>query len=69
MGRIKTSLIKRVTFDLIRQHKEKLKDDFEYNKLAVNQLTTVQSFKLRNKIAGYITRLMKSPDNLMLKVK
>jgi small subunit ribosomal protein S17e len=59
MGRIKTKQVKRITFELIEQHGEKFKTDYESNKVLVSQITNVQSKKLRNTIAGYLTRLTK----------
>ncbi|MFC1728110.1 30S ribosomal protein S17e [Nanoarchaeota archaeon] len=60
MGRIKTSLIKRVTKELVDKHREELKGTFDENKNLVAQFTDVTSKKLRNVIAGYVTRLIKS---------
>ncbi|MAG50434.1 30S ribosomal protein S17e [archaeon] len=57
MGRIKTTLIKRTAKKLFSNHKDELHKDFEKNKEAVNGLINVSSKKLRNVIAGYITRL------------
>ena len=59
MGRIKTQLIKRVSNELVNLHREELKESFEDNKVAVDKLADVPSKKLRNSIAGYITRLLK----------
>ena len=59
MGRIKTQLIKRVSNELINLHREELKESFEDNKIAVDKLADVPSKKLRNSIAGYITRLLR----------
>jgi small subunit ribosomal protein S17e len=59
MGRIKTKLIKRVTRDLVREHREELKKDFNENKLIVSRLLRINSKKMRNAIAGYATRILK----------
>ena len=59
MGRIKTSLIKSVTLKLFKNNKGLFKDKFEDNKLILNDLIKTESKKLRNIIAGYITRLVK----------
>jgi small subunit ribosomal protein S17e len=59
MGRIKTKQVKRITFELIAMHGDKFKTDYESNKAIVSQVTNVQSKKLRNTIAGYLTRLTK----------
>ena len=60
MGRIKTTLIKRTTNELLEKHREELTDDFEKNKAAVEKLLTVESKKMRNVIAGYATKLVKA---------
>ncbi|MFH1054142.1 MAG: 30S ribosomal protein S17e [Candidatus Woesearchaeota archaeon] len=60
MGRIKTQLIKRVTHELMHLYKDKFKDNFEENKALVEKYTDVPSKKMRDVIAGYVTRLKKS---------
>lgn len=57
MGRIKTTLIKRTANTLIKKHPERFTENFDENKKAVDEVAEVQSKKLRNVIAGYITRL------------
>lgn len=59
MGRIKTSLSKRAALTLYRSHKNSFKPDFEFNKKVVPSLIEFHSKKLKNIIAGYITRLVK----------
>jgi small subunit ribosomal protein S17e len=41
----------------------KLGLDFDYNKLILKDVAKVQSKRLRNKIAGYATHLMKRIEN------
>jgi len=62
MGRIKTALIKRITFKLLEKHKGKFTMDFKKNKELVEEFTDVSSRKLRNVIAGYLTRQIKHKD-------
>ncbi len=62
MGRIKLQLIKRTTKKLLQEHKEDFKEDFEENKKVVGQYTTVSNKKLRNTVAGHITKLMKKKE-------
>lgn len=57
MGRIKTKLIKRSATKLIKKHK--FSDDFNKNKKIVEEIKETKSKKLRNIIAGYLTRLVK----------
>ena len=56
MGNIRPSFIKIRAIKLVEQHGEKFTEDFYHNKLMVQQLTDVDSKKLRNWIAGYVTR-------------
>jgi small subunit ribosomal protein S17e len=60
MGRIKTRKVKAITVDLLEQYREQFGTDFDVNKLKVSEFTGVKSKKLRNIIAGYTTRLMKT---------
>lgn len=64
MGRIKTRLIKRVTNELVQKHSSDFSKNFEDNKKIVEQFADVPSKKLRNVIAGYVTRIIKSSDDL-----
>lgn len=62
MGRIKTKLIKRITFRLYREHKDEFKKTFKENKAIVDNIMDFPSKKMRNVIAGYITKLVKSQE-------
>ena len=62
MGRIKTQQVKRATFDLLREHKDDFKKDFTENKKLVEEFAEINSKKLKNTIAGYVTRLMKKGE-------
>lgn len=59
MGRIKTAQIKRVTHELMKLHGNEFTDNFETNQDIVNKLISTSSKILRNKIAGYVTKLVK----------
>lgn len=59
MGRIKTQLIKRVTEQLLSKYPDQFSEDFSENKLLVAKHVSVFSAKLRNTVAGYLTRLVK----------
>ena len=60
MGRIKTQLIKRISNKLIKEFKKDFKKDFKENKEIVAKLADIPSKKIRNVIAGYVTRLIKT---------
>ena len=59
MGRIKNKTVKRAARELIEKYYNKLTDDFDLNKMIVDQVTDVSSKRVRNKIAGFTTHLMK----------
>lgn len=59
MGRIKTTFIKRKTKELHKTHGDKFTADFEQNKKLTTQHAKMTSKKLRNIVAGYMTRLKK----------
>ncbi len=62
MGRIKTTLIKRTGLKLLAKYRKEFKTDFQENKKIVEQFIDVPSKKLRNIIAGYITKLVKKEN-------
>ena len=51
--------IKRLSFEVLADHKSKFGEDFVENKKALNQVSIVRSKGLKNKVAGYITRFIK----------
>jgi len=60
MGRIKTKRIKGITNKLVVLHRQDFKQDFNENKKIVSNFADISSPKIRNVIAGYVTRLMKT---------
>ena len=62
MGRIKTKLTKRVTLKLVKMHRDEFKKDFKSNKELVTKFADIPSKKLRNIIAGYVTRLVNTKE-------
>ncbi len=63
MGRIKTTLIKRNAIEVIDRNPNKFTTDFNENKEIMKDLVELNSKKLRNVMAGYITRLMRQSLN------
>ncbi|SSD59137.1 40S ribosomal protein S17-B [Saccharomycodes ludwigii] len=59
MGRVRTKTVKRASKALIEKYYPKLTLDFQTNKRLCDEIATIQSKRLRNKIAGYTTHLMK----------
>lgn len=61
MGRIRTKEIKHATFSLIDAHPGAFSADFEKNKAALAELKiSIESKRDRNKVAGYIARVMRT---------
>ena len=58
MGKVRTEHIKRIARELVERFPDRFTTDFETNKKALEMVAEIQTHKLRNKIAGYITRLM-----------
>jgi small subunit ribosomal protein S17e len=63
MGRIKSTLIKRTSKQLIENSNESFGKTFEENKKALGNI--LPSKKMRNKIAGYIARINKNTKNII----
>ena len=59
MGRISTVLIKRTGKELLERFSDQFQKDYQHNKKALSKVATISSKKLRNVIAGYITRKVK----------
>ena len=60
MGRIGTTLVKRTGKNLIQKIPDKCTTDFTLNKKLVEEAADIPSKKLRNLLAGYVTRLKKN---------
>lgn len=59
MGKVRPILVKRLARELLSRYPDKFTLDFEENKRLVAELTDIKSKRLRNRVAGYITRLVK----------
>lgn len=59
MGNIRQTYIKRIAIELVKRYPNEFNVDFEHNKKLVSQLSTVPTAKMRNRIAGYVTRYRK----------
>jgi len=58
MGNIRTSLIKRISRQIVKDFHDQLNTDFENNKHVVEEVCSPMTKKMRNLITGYVTRLM-----------
>lgn len=59
MGRVKNDAIKSLGKELIALHGGKFSDNFDTNKKVLAEVKPIKSTKVRNVVAGYITRQMK----------
>ena len=63
MGRIRTGFVKRAAEKLLKAHKDQFSPNFEENKIRVMEKAEIPSKKLRNLIAGYITKKVKTAED------
>lgn len=63
MGRIKSTMVKRTAKQLVDANPEIFNEDFENNKKALGN--TMPSKGIRNRIAGYISRIKRNTHKLI----
>jgi len=59
MGRVRTKTVKKASRVIIEKYYPKLTLDFHMNKRICEEIAVIPSKKMRNKIAGFVTHLMK----------
>jgi small subunit ribosomal protein S17e len=59
MGRIKTASIKVMGNEIIKEHGKLFTDNFEKNKKVLEEIREINSKKIKNILAGYITKEIK----------
>ncbi|CAJ0596107.1 unnamed protein product [Cylicocyclus nassatus] len=59
MSRVRTKTVKKASRVIIEKYYTKITHDFHTNKRICDEVAIIGSKQLRNKIAGYITHLMK----------
>ena len=62
MGRVRQTYIKRLAKDLVAADEERFSDDFEENKEELKEMEEFESKRLRNRVAGYIVRVVQNKD-------
>jgi len=60
MGRVRPHFIKRLSRDMVDKHGDKFGEDFEENKEILKEMDVYDSRKLRNRVAGYIVRVVQN---------
>eukprot|EP00887_Chlorella_sp_A99_P006036 scaffold22.g6036.t1 len=59
MGRVRTKTVKKASRVIVEKYYNRLTLDFDTNKRVAEEVAIIQSKRLRNKIAGFTTHLMK----------
>jgi len=59
VGKVRPALVKRTARELVEKYPELFTADFEHNKKMLKEIADIKSKRLRNRVAGYITRLVK----------
>eukprot|EP01129_Flabellula_baltica_P015213 TRINITY_DN757_c0_g1_i1.p1 TRINITY_DN757_c0_g1~~TRINITY_DN757_c0_g1_i1.p1 ORF type:complete len:128 (+),score=31.02 TRINITY_DN757_c0_g1_i1:54-437(+) len=59
MGRVRTKTVKKSAKLIVEKYYTKLTLDFDTNKRICSEVAVIPSARLRNKIAGYTTHLMR----------
>ena len=58
-GKVRTDLVKRISMELVEKYPRSFSMEFEQNKQFLKEIELDVSKKLRNRIAGYISGLIK----------
>ncbi len=56
MGRIKSTPVKNLARLIVSEHGDEFTTNFEKNKAIIKQVKKIDSKKIRNVVAGYITK-------------
>ena len=59
MGRVRTKTVKKASKLIVEKYYTRLTNDFQSNKRICDEVATIPSKRMRNKIAGFVTHLMK----------
>ena len=60
MIKVRQTYIKRLAQDLVDADSERFSEDFDENKEALKETDEFESKKLRNRVAGYIVRVVQN---------
>lgn len=58
MGRIRTRWVKNVANELVKKYPDKFNTDFENNKKVLEEMKLVEDKIIRNKVCGYIVKVV-----------
>lgn len=60
MGRVRPRHVKRLAKNLVDDHEGEFEEDFEHNKEKLKEMDEIESKKLRNRVAGYMVRVIRN---------
>ncbi len=60
MGRVRPRHVKRLAKDLIDENEGEFEEDFDHNKEKLKEMDEIDSKKLRNRVAGYMVRVLQN---------
>merc|ERR1712087_731622 len=69
MGKIRTKTVKKAARQIVEKYYDRLCLDFQVNKRVCDDVAEIGSKRLRNQVAGYVTRLMKRVERCPRGVK
>merc|ERR1712151_219628 len=69
MGKIRTKTVKKAAKQIVEKYYDRLCLDFQVNKRVCDDVAEIPSKRMRNQIAGYVTRLMKRVERAPKGVK
>jgi len=58
LGKVRPERVKKIAKELLKRYPDKFTIEFENNKKLLESVSKIPSVRLRNRIAGYITRLV-----------
>jgi len=58
LGKVRPEKVKKIARELVKRYPAQFSTDFKGNKKFLGSVATIYSPKLKNQIAGYITRLV-----------
>lgn len=60
MGRVRPRHVKRLARELVEENEDDFKEDFDHNKQQLKDMDEFESKKLRNRVAGYMVRVIRN---------
>lgn len=65
MGAVRSKYIKRAAHEFIERYPDKFTHDFTENKKALDSIMKMESKTTRNRVAGYITTILKPQKEVL----